>query len=87
MQYVNLLINYKVNRSFERQTHFIRKGLKKVINESWIAMFNYAELNYLISGTGKIDVRDWRNHTKYSGQHQTVNIEEFWQIVNEMTEE
>lgn len=69
MQYVNLLINYKVNRSFERQTHFIRKGLKRVINESWIAMFNYAELNYLISGTGKIDVRDWRNHTKYSGQH------------------
>ena len=67
MKYINLLINYKVNSSFDRQTWFIRKGLKKVINEKWIEMFNYAELNYLISGTGVIDVRDWRDHTRFQG--------------------
>jgi ubiquitin-protein ligase E3 B len=32
MEYVNLLINYKVNRSIERQTRYLRRGLKSVID-------------------------------------------------------
>lgn len=59
MQYLNLLVNYKVNHSFERQTRFIRKGLRQMIKEKWLEIFNYAELNYLISGSGIIDVSDW----------------------------
>lgn len=67
MEYVNLLINYKVNRSMERQTRFIRKGLRALINDNWIRMFNYAEFNYLLSGTGTIDVTDWIKYARVMG--------------------
>ena len=88
MQYINLLINYKVNRSFERQTWLIRKGLKRVIDERWIEMFNYAELNYLISGAGVIDVQDWRTHTKFMHKDNSpVYANWFWGVVGEMSEE
>jgi ubiquitin-protein ligase E3 C len=85
-EYVNLLINYKVNRSMERQTRNIRKGLKSVINDNWIRMFNYAEFNYLLSGTGKIDVGDWMKHARVQGNNDQL-ISDFWNIVYEFEEE
>jgi len=39
-----------------------------MIKEKWLEMFNYAELNYLISGSGIIDVTDWKNHAVYIGK-------------------
>lgn len=87
MEYVNLLINYKVNRMMERQTRHLRKGLRAVINENWVKMFNYAEFNYLLSGTGTIDVRDWRAHShSHHGKHDKL-MEDFWSIVSEFSEE
>lgn len=47
-----LLASYKVNRLLEFQSRHIRKGLKSMINSEWLFMFNYEELNYLISGAG-----------------------------------
>lgn len=45
-------------------------------------MFNYAELNYLISGTGVIDVRDWVNHTRVDGIKDNEKlIHDFWEMV------
>lgn len=49
-------------------------------------MFNYAELNYLISGTGEIDVQDWMAHAKHHTNSDAF-IKMFWQVVLEMTEE
>jgi ubiquitin-protein ligase E3 C len=86
-EYVNLLINYKVNRSMERQTRCIRKGLKSVINDNWIRLFNYAEFNYLLSGTGTIDVHDWMSHAKVIGHDCERLINDFWSIVYEFEEE
>lgn len=50
-------------------------------------MFNYAELNHLISGTGTIDVQDWKAHTVFGGQADKDYMDWFWQIVCEFTEE
>lgn len=86
MEYVNLLINYKVNRSMDRQTRCIRKGLREVISENWIKMFNYGEFNYLLSGTGVIDVADWRKHSLMVGGNEAL-VNNFWSIVAEFTEE
>lgn len=49
-------------------------------------MFNYAELNYLLSGTGTIDVNDWRQHTHYRGNIDQDYIQSFWDIVRKFTE-
>ena len=81
MEYINLLIIYKVNKSFERQTNYIRKGLKGMINETFLKVFNYAEFNYLLSGEGKIDVGDWKMHTKVYGEDFKELLVEFWEIV------
>lgn len=45
-------------------------------------MFNYAEFNYLLSGTGKIDVSDWMKHTIFYGGEKDL-IDDFWSVVNE----
>jgi hypothetical protein len=45
-------------------------------------MFNYAEFNYLLSGTGKIDVADWMKHTVVH-RHVDDLIDDFWAIVFE----
>ena len=86
MEYITLLIDYKVNRSFERQTHYIRKGLRSMISERLFEMFNFAELNYLLSGTGVIDVRDWRIHTAIHGHADKSYIEAFWTMVDTFSE-
>lgn len=47
-------------------------------------MFNYAELNYLISGSGEIKVYELRQYTKYTGYApNSVSILMFWSIVEE----
>lgn len=38
-----------------------------MINKEWLFMFNYQELNYLISGQGQIDVDDLKYYTKVVG--------------------
>lgn len=47
-------------------------------------MFNYAELNYLISGTGKIDVEDWIKHSKVISDNPLI-IEQFWEVVHSLS--
>lgn len=76
-----------MNSAFERQTWYIRKGLNTVIKQQWVQMFNYAELNHLISGTGTISVEDWKLHTIYGGNADKNYINWFWEIVTEFTEE
>lgn len=50
-------------------------------------MFNYAELNYLISGTGKIDVQDWKSHTAFLGNKLDQDfVNAFWKVVSEFSE-
>lgn len=85
-EYIDLLVNYKVNRSIETQTRHIRKGLKSVINDEWLKAFNYAEFSYLLSGAGKIDVNDWMKHTKVIVQD-IDQIKRFWDIVSDFSEE
>jgi hypothetical protein len=58
-----------------------------VIDSKLIEMFNYAELNYLISGTGSIDVQDWMKHTLLVGNFTNEYKRCFWEVVSEMEEE
>lgn len=47
-------------------------------------MFNYEELNYLISGQGTIDVEDLRKYSKVIGfdEKKTKTIMYFWEVVS-----
>ena len=51
-------------------------------------MFNYEELNYLLSGTGTINLHDWRSHALFVGQHASTEYTNmFWSVVSEFTED
>ena len=52
-------------------------------------MFNYEELNYLISGQGVIDVDDLRKYTRVVGfdEKKTSTVSYFWEVVKEFSEE
>lgn len=65
--YISHLTSYKVNKLLEFQTKFIRKGLTSLISKDWLFMFNYEELNWVISGQGVIDVDDLKAYTRVIG--------------------
>ncbi len=45
-----------------------RNGMSNIIDLEFLKLFNFHELQSLISGSvDYIDVVDWRNHTVYSG--------------------
>lgn len=51
-------------------------------------MFNYEELNYLISGAGEINIEELRKFSRYSGytlEHPTIQA--FWNVVFNFNEE
>ncbi len=51
-------------------------------------MFNYEELNYIISGQGQIDVDDLKYHTKVIGfDNDSLTIKNFWEVVRSFDED
>ncbi len=47
-------------------------------------MFNYEELNFLISGNGEIKIRELKMHTRYIGYTSTdKTIMMFWKVVEQ----
>ena len=59
-----------------------------MIEKDWLFMFNYEELNYLISGQGEIDVDDLKINTRIMGfENGSITIRLFWEIVREFNED
>ena len=53
---------------------------------SLLQVFDEKELELLIGGLAKIDVKDWRENTTYAGFKATdPSIEYFWQAVTEFS--
>ncbi len=51
------------------QCNAFRQGMSDVLNMDWLRMFDYRELQTLISGAQiPVDVEDLKNHTNYSGR-------------------
>eukprot|EP00096_Caligus_rogercresseyi_P013702 TRINITY_DN6310_c0_g1_i1.p1 TRINITY_DN6310_c0_g1~~TRINITY_DN6310_c0_g1_i1.p1 ORF type:complete len:366 (-),score=95.32 TRINITY_DN6310_c0_g1_i1:133-1230(-) len=88
-EYIHLIADYKLNKQIRAQSNAFRQGLSDVINLDWLKMFNYKELQLLISGAEtEIDVGDLRRNTNYTGsftdEHPTVVL--FWNVVDSLTE-
>jgi ubiquitin protein ligase, putative len=58
------------------------KGFDEIVNLHLIRVFDENELELLMCGIGKIDVKDWKRHTIYKGgYHQShVVIQYFWRV-------
>ncbi|GLE01980.1 hypothetical protein PINS_up010818 [Pythium insidiosum] len=87
--YVDRRFKYVLFESVWEQLCVFLRGFYDVIPEQLLLGFDYEELDYLLCGTGEIDVNDWEQNTRIS-----FNLEDnprvlkwFWELVREMDSE
>lgn len=85
--YLHKFADFKLNQLLLPQTKAFLSGLFSIIPRKWFMMFDYYELQMLISGGKKdVDVNDWQNNVEYGGYlPHDISIRYFWEIVNEMS--
>jgi len=87
-EYVQLFVNWRLQHGIEQQFSSFMKGFNEIVPRHLIKMFDERELELLICGLGKIDISDWRSHTKL--KHCTTGhpvIMWFWEVVESYDEE
>ncbi|KAL5113302.1 ubiquitin-protein ligase (E3) [Pleosporales sp. CAS-2024a] len=93
--YISYMARHRLqNQPYLQTTAFLR-GLRQMVQPSWLSMFNQSELQTLVSGTRtSIDIEDLRRNTLYGGtyvigddmrEHPTIEL--FWKIMREMSDE
>ncbi|CAG8435448.1 9145_t:CDS:10 [Ambispora gerdemannii] len=89
LAYIFRMANYRLNTQISWQCKAFFNGLKDLIDEKWLQMFNQQELQILIGGTSTpIDVDDLRENTVYAGYSENdIVIQNFWTVIKSFTEE
>ena len=87
--YISYMARHRLQNQPYHQTSAFLRGLSTMIQPSWLAMFNHAELQTLLSGTSSsLDLADLRAHTEYGGlyyrgteraDHPTIEL--FWRVL------
>ncbi|XP_055626260.1 E3 ubiquitin-protein ligase SMURF2 [Toxorhynchites rutilus septentrionalis] len=82
-EYVMLYVNYRFMRGIEQQFLALSKGFGELIPSQLLRPFDERELELVIGGISKIDVNDWKTHTRLKQcTPETSQIIWFWQIVD-----
>ncbi|KAJ0404709.1 hypothetical protein P43SY_006279 [Pythium insidiosum] len=84
--YVDRRFKYVIFESVWEQLNVFLRGIYDVIPARLLLGFDYEELDYLLCGTGEIDVNDWEQNTRISLslEDNPRVLEWFWQLVREM---
>lgn len=87
-EYVSLYINYRCRRGIESQMEALQRGFYELIQPSLLENFDEHELELLIGGLSKINLDDWRLHTKLKNcTIDTPLVKWFWDIVKSYDED
>lgn len=87
-EYVKLYVNYRFMRGIEQQFLALSKGFGELIPSHLLRPFDERELELVIGGISKIDVNDWKTHTRLKQcTPETPQIIWFWQIVESYSPE
>jgi len=87
-EYVRLYVNWRFMRGIEAQFLALQKGFNELIPQHLLKPFDEKELELMISGLGKIDIDDWKAHTRLKHCTNDTNIVKwFWQVMAEFDEE
>uniref|UniRef100_A0A1Q3F9R3 E3 ubiquitin-protein ligase SMURF1 n=2 Tax=Culex tarsalis TaxID=7177 RepID=A0A1Q3F9R3_CULTA len=87
-EYVKLYVNYRFMRGIEQQFLALSKGFGELIPSHLLRPFDERELELVIGGISKIDVNDWKAHTRLKQcTPETPQIIWFWQIVESYSPE
>ncbi|KAH4990074.1 hypothetical protein HBI40_039700 [Parastagonospora nodorum] len=93
--YISYMARHRLQNQPYLQTSAFLRGLRQMVQPSWLSMFNHSELQTLVSGTRtSIDVEDLRRNTIYGGtyvigtdglEHPTISL--FWKIMKELSDD
>ena len=88
-QYIELFVKWKFESRMNAQMQAFLTGFHDLIPKNALNHFNESELDPLICGIKRINYRDWRSHTIYSGGynggHPTIRL--FWSFVKSLSQE
>uniref|UniRef100_M4BIE0 HECT-type E3 ubiquitin transferase n=1 Tax=Hyaloperonospora arabidopsidis (strain Emoy2) TaxID=559515 RepID=M4BIE0_HYAAE len=89
--YVTKVVQYYLFDSVRVEILKIMEGLRSVISDTVLHVFDFKELDLLLSGLPQIDVDDWRQHTEIrfyeQSSHELLVIEWFWEILESFTQD
>ncbi|KAH8057145.1 ubiquitin-protein transferase [Aureococcus anophagefferens] len=86
----SLVAHHRLNVETRRPSAAFLRGLRAVVPERWLKMFDAEELQTLVSGDDRpLDVEDWRAHAHYGGGYHPSQpiIAWFWEVVAEFSAE
>lgn len=88
-EFITLNVKYIVHDAVKTQLTEVLKGFYSVLPLHIVSVFDYQELELIISGIPEIDVRDWKSNTVYCSiynpNHQVIRW--FWECVEEFSHE
>ena len=80
--YIQKLCYSKLYETIKPQIEALLKGFYEIIPQKLISIFNYRELELVISGLPTIDIKDWKNNTEYENYNEeSPIIKYFWEII------
>ena len=86
--YVQKLCKVRLYENIEPQIEALLKGFYSIIPKDLITIFNFREIENIISGYPKINVDDWKKNTIYEGYTEdSPVIKYFWEIIESYTNE
>lgn len=86
--YLTFVADYRLNREIAPNAAAFLHGFNKLIDPSWLRMFNDRELQQLISGDsrGGFDIADLRQHAQLGGGYHADHpvIMKFWSVLSQL---
>ncbi|KAK7506292.1 hypothetical protein BaRGS_00002404 [Batillaria attramentaria] len=87
-EYVKLYVQWRFMRGIEAQFLALQKGFNEIIPQLLLRPFDERELELMIGGLGKIDLDDWKKHTRLKHCTWESNIVRwFWRAVDSFDDE
>ena len=86
----NFLTLAKSKRTNEMipQIEYIKNGLYSAIKKNIIQILNWKQIEEMVCGKDKLDIKDLKHHTKYNGyKSKEAIIKWFWEWLENSTEE
>ncbi|UIZ27835.1 hypothetical protein KXD40_004287 [Peronospora effusa] len=97
IEYLSLVLRYRMLDSVAEQLTALLKGLYEVIPKSLITIFDYQELDFYLSGLPTLNVTEWQNNSRVrhaaqdndsDGIEQELEVMEwFWDVVGSFTDD
>lgn len=80
--FYSLVIQWRFVSRVEPQMNAFLDGFGEVVPMHLIKLFDENELELLMCGIGKIDVKDWKQNTVYKGIYHAnhIVIQWFWRV-------